>query len=145
MQGGATLVQLAGAHLQIVEGVGFEDAEEGLLALRKAELRVLGEGAVDVARDNLVHLLLPDADLQQRVVPRLLPILCADGPCHIHHRRHDPCTMPGCLSAGQHSCSALEVSRKNYERDIRTVSAGSSLRTIAGAQANSGAAYSELE
>ena len=90
----------AGADLEVVQGVGLEDAEEGLLPLRKAELRVLREGAVDVARDDLIHLLLPDADLQQRVVAALLPILRADRPRHVHHRRHDPCTA---LAAPQHA------------------------------------------
>ena len=52
-----------GTGLEVVQGVGLEHAEERLLALRKAKLGVLGEGAVDVARDHLIHLLLPQRHL----------------------------------------------------------------------------------
>ena len=48
-------------HLDVVQRVGLEHAEERLLALLKAKERVLREGAVDVARDDLIHLLLPHA------------------------------------------------------------------------------------
>ena len=56
-----------------MQGVGFEDAEEHLLPGLAAKLGVLWEGAVDVPLDDVINLLLPHADLQQRVV---LPILC---------------------------------------------------------------------
>ena len=98
--------RVAGTDLQVVQGVGFEDAEEGLLALSKAKLGVLGEGAVDVSCDDLIHLFLPNADLQQRVVTRLFPVLCADGPWDIHHCRHDPCTTCMDLLIGRHTFSS---------------------------------------
>ena len=56
------------ADLEIVEGVGLEHSEQSLLALLEAKLRVLGERAVDVAADHLIHILLPNADLEQCVV-----------------------------------------------------------------------------
>ena len=46
------------SHLQVVEGVGLQDAEQRALALLEAELRVLREGAVDVTLYDVVCLLL---------------------------------------------------------------------------------------
>ena len=43
----------AGPHLQVMQRVGLEHAEEGLLPLLKAKLRMLRESAVDVAADHL--------------------------------------------------------------------------------------------
>lgn len=77
-------------YFKIVEGVGFQDSEECLLALLEAELGVLWEGAVDVPADDLVHILLPYADLQERVVPAPLCILCIDGPLYFPNGLHDP-------------------------------------------------------
>ena len=48
--------------------VCLEHSVQSLLALLKAKLRVLWEGAVDVATYDLIHLLLTDTDLQQGVV-----------------------------------------------------------------------------
>lgn len=48
-------------RLDVMQRVGLEHPEQRLLALLKAKERVLGEGAVDVARDDLIHLLLPHA------------------------------------------------------------------------------------
>ena len=48
----------AGRYLQVVQRVCLEHTEECLLALLEAELWVLWEGAVDVAGDYVIRLLL---------------------------------------------------------------------------------------
>ena len=69
-----------------MQRVGLEHFKKQLLALSIAKLRMLREGAVNVSGDDVIHLLLPYADLQQRVVPPLLGVLNWDGPGHMHDR-----------------------------------------------------------
>ena len=81
------------SYLQIMEGVGFQDPEQLLLALLKAELRMLREGAVDVPLDHLLHLFLPDANLAECVVATALRVHGGDWPGHLADSLQQPCRV----------------------------------------------------
>ena len=90
-QRGAGLVSMTNltvADFQIMKRVSLQHPVQSLLPLLKAKLWVLGEGAVDITADDLVHLLLSYADLQQGVVFGALGELKGDGPVHCHDCIH---------------------------------------------------------
>ena len=45
------------AHLQVMQRVGLEHSKQRLLPLLKPKLGMLREGAIDVAANDLIHLL----------------------------------------------------------------------------------------
>mmetsp|Transcript_4404 Transcript_4404/g.7997 ORF Transcript_4404/g.7997 Transcript_4404/m.7997 type:complete len:305 (+) Transcript_4404:511-1425(+) len=83
------------SNLQVMQGISLQHIEQrGLPHVLKPKLRVLREGAVDVPRDDLVHVLLPHTDLQQRAVPTFLRNRGRDGPLNLPHRAQQPSQLP---------------------------------------------------
>ena len=91
MQGSPVAICSVRRNLQIVQRVGFEHSEQLLLSLFKAELRMLREGAVDIALYHFFHLFLSNADLTERVVPAALWIDGGNRPRYLAYCLQQPC------------------------------------------------------